>query len=237
MKYLIRKCPFASEIKDDLFDLVVKYVPGGHPGSSYGSQQTLWNQWQDVPQFMRLFEWINNTVIPEVITEFVPTTKNPRAYKVGEYWGMLYPDGDVATHEHCHSPAILSMGYYINYPEGSAPFIISRKLDKLENMILNTNRGVPTVENLAEGNVSITPEEGDLIIIKGDTCHAVPKGHNTEGRCMIALNSYIVPQFVNTFDVICPNCDYEDVIYELSSYGCPKCNTITPKEDLLIKCE
>jgi len=206
MNYTVSKCPFASEIKDELFDLVKQSID--HHASTLGSQQTKWKQWQDVPVFMRLFDWINDT-IPSVITEF-KNTPNPQAYKITDYWGMLYPEG-AGTHEHCHHPCAISMGYYINYPQGSAPFI-------------------------ANGE-TIIPEEGDLIVIHGDTEHSVPEGYMTKDRCMIALNGGFIMKFANVYTVMCPECNHVDQIYELNSYGCPKCNTITPKENLLISCE
>jgi len=202
--YIIRHCPFADDIKDKLFDTIEQGLD--HKASSLGSMQTKWTQWGDVDEFQQLFNWIEDT-IPSVIPSF-KETDNPQAYKIKEYWGMIYQEGD-GTHEHSHPPCPLSCAYYVNYPKGSAPLIV-------------------------EGE-SIIPEEGDIVIFSGDALHSVPEGYPNKDRCMISLNVSYNMAFTTVYNVMCPECNHEDKLYEMNSYGCPKCNTITPKEDLLVK--
>jgi len=207
---ITRTCPFASEIKDKLFSIIEESLD--HPGSTHGSEQTLWSQWDHVDEFERLRSWIEKQ-IPDIIPHFKDTS-NPHAYKVEEYWGMIYPSG-TGTHAHSHLGIPLCAGYYVNFPEGSAPFVIGNK-DRVK---------------------TIVPKEGDIIFFAGDETHSVPRGFDTKDRCMISFNIILKMRYASVFNVMCPQCNYEDVIYELNTYGCPKCNAITPKEDLLVKCE
>ena len=52
---------------------------------------------------------------------------------------------------------------------------------------------------------------------------------------MISLNVSYNMAFTTIYNVMCPECNHKDKLYEINSYGCPKCNTITPMEDLLVR--
>lgn len=81
-----------------------------------------------------------------------------------EVWGVVYNKGQ-ALDWHNHRTSRMSFAYYVNCPEGSSPLMFK------------------------DGNISIEPEEGKMIIFDGRMSHKVPP-NPCDGRVIISGNLF-----------------------------------------------
>jgi len=99
----------------------------------------------------------------EVAEEIYPATFNDSKLYTRRCWGASYSKDDF-TKEHNHANNVYSWCYYISMPEGASPIIFP------------------------EANLTITPNEGDLILFSGLVRHSVPPSDYEGKRIMIAGN-------------------------------------------------
>ena len=88
---------------------------------------------------------------------------NPPKFYIRKCWGATYGKGDW-TKAHNHGGSVYAWCYYIRMPEGSSPLVFP------------------------EGDLSIQPREGELIMFPGIVRHSVPPCKCEEKRIMIASN-------------------------------------------------
>ena len=88
---------------------------------------------------------------------------NPPKFYIRKCWSATYGKGDW-TKAHNHGGSVYAWCYYIRMPEGSSPLVFP------------------------EGDLSIQPREGELIIFPGIVKHSVPPCKCEEKRIMIASN-------------------------------------------------
>jgi len=88
---------------------------------------------------------------------------NPPKFYTRKCWGAIYGKGDWVQ-EHNHVGSIYGWCYYIRMPKGSSPLVFP------------------------EGDLSIQPKEGELIVFPGIVKHSVPPCDCEEKRIMIASN-------------------------------------------------
>jgi hypothetical protein len=89
----------------------------------------------------------------------------PYTYLVSHYWFIVYNKNDHAV-VHNHRMVDLACVYYAAVPEGSSPLVI------------------PTVQ----GDLTIVPKPGMLVVMPGMCEHFVPNSDHDEERIIVAIN-------------------------------------------------
>jgi hypothetical protein len=89
----------------------------------------------------------------------------PYTYILYEHWFSIYSKGDSSA-IHDHSWVDLACVYYASVPKGSAPLVI------------------PTTE----GQISIIPKQGRLVVLPGRCQHLVPESEHDGERIVVAMN-------------------------------------------------
>ena len=171
--YVTSIYPDHKEVNPRLYELIrthaTKELTSGAMRTAYQSGSDNRN----IYEIKKLFSAIEH-ILPQAADELALNTgsnyhaneDDSKVFKISQYWGMYYLDGGGAV-EHNHFPFPLSFAYYINTPEGSAPFTI-------------------------EGQ-DIPVNAGRIIIFPGSAFHSVHP--SVEGRCMISGNITYTPKF------------------------------------------
>lgn len=113
-----------------------------------------------IPDFDKLFDitLAKVTSVPKGIPDSEYT------YQVDHFWFAIYNKGDSSlVHNHTHDYACV---YYANVPENSAPLLIPS----------------------ANGNITITPTTGMLVVMPSHCNHSVPKSNHEGERIIVAMN-------------------------------------------------
>tara|TARA_B100001250_G_scaffold362799_1_gene341740 strand:+ start:376 stop:996 length:621 start_codon:yes stop_codon:yes gene_type:complete len=171
--YVTSIYPDHKEVNPSLYELIRTHAT---KELTSGAMQTAYQSGSDnrnIYEIKKLFSAIEH-ILPQAADELALNTgsnyhaneDDSKVFKISQYWGMYYLDGGGAV-EHNHFPFPLSFAYYINTPEGSAPFTI-------------------------EGQ-DIPVNAGRIIIFPGSAFHSVHP--SVEGRCMISGNVTYRPKF------------------------------------------
>lgn len=90
----------------------------------------------------------------------------PYNFLVEHFWFAIYQKGD-SSNPHDHDPVDLACVYYASVPKNSAPLIIKS----------------------IDGDKTIVPKTGMLVIIPGYCTHQVPESKHEDGeRIIVAMN-------------------------------------------------
>ena len=115
-------------------------------------------------------DWDAHKQCPDIekLYNFIVTQLLPGTYGLtplsGEVWGVRYGEGE-RIDWHNHRTSRRSFAYYANCPEGSSPLMFK------------------------EGNISIAPEEGKIVIFDGRLSHKVPP-NKCDGRVIVSGNLF-----------------------------------------------
>ena len=98
----------------------------------------------------------------EIATAIHPKSFNPPEFYTRKCWGAVYNKGDF-TKPHNHTPNVYSWCFYAHVPKGSAPL------------------------EFPDADLTIHPEEGDIILFSGLARHSVPPCE-VDNRIVVAGN-------------------------------------------------
>lgn len=87
------------------------------------------------------------------------------SYMIHHFWFSIYSNGD-SSEAHHHGWVDLACVYYASVPEGSAPLVVTS----------------------INGEMSITPKPGMLVVMPGTCEHLVPKSEHDGERIIVAMN-------------------------------------------------
>lgn len=147
----------SNELDEDLIKVIREQQDQQRNFTNVKALMTTWNLCEK-PGFDILTQWVQATANTIGLCEFEVNLGSV----VQDIWGMIYYKDNHAT-LHSHWPAIISGVYYPKAPEGSSPIVF------------------PDV------NVSITPEDNDIIFFPGFLKHRVEPNGDVE-RISISWN-------------------------------------------------
>jgi uncharacterized protein (TIGR02466 family) len=147
---------------------------------------TSYSSVDNLKYFFPIFEDLENLLDKHVaaFVEDLQFNLNGKQIKLDSIWINILPEGGFHT-SHIHPHSVISGTTYISVPEGASAIKFE---DPRHSMMMAAPTREPNAREELKSYISVTPEEGEVLLWESWLRHEVPMNMSEEERISVSFN-------------------------------------------------